>query len=153
MSDHNNVTLVGRLTRDPEMGYTPNQTAVTKFGLANNRKWKPQGGELQEQVSFIDCTSFGKQAETLNQYLAKGSRVLVSGRLQQDRWQDRETQANRSKIVVIVERFQFLDTKADAQAAQQAAAPQQKGFTNPAPPAAASATPPVVSYPDDEIPF
>jgi len=110
MPNLNKVMLMGNLTRDPELRYTPNNTAVVKLGLAVNRRWKNQAGEQQEETTFVDCTAFGRTGEVLNQYLQKGRPVFIEGRLHLNQWQDKEGQ-NRSKLEVVVEQFQFIDSK------------------------------------------
>ena len=81
MANYNKVLLIGNLTRDPQLSYTPSQTAVVDFGLATNRRWKAQDGSQREETCFVDCRSFGKQAETINKYLTKGRSVFVEGHL------------------------------------------------------------------------
>ena len=111
----NKVILVGRLTRDVELKYLPSGTSVATFSLAASRNWKDKNsGESKEETMFIDVDSFGRSAEIANQYLKKGSRVLVEGRLVQDRWQDQQGQ-NRSKHKVMAENIKFMETKAEAQ--------------------------------------
>ena len=107
MANYNKVILVGNLTRDPQMSYLPSQTAVVEFGLAVNRRWKGQDGQQKEETCFIDCRCYGRPAETLNQYMAKGRPLLVEGRLQLDTWEGKDG-SRHSKHRVIVERFQFL---------------------------------------------
>jgi len=107
MANYNKVILVGNLTRDPQMSYLPSQTPVVEFGLAINRRWKAQDGQNRDETCYIDCTAFGKQAETINQYLSKGRGVLVEGRLQYDTWEGKDG-TKRSKHRVVVERFQFI---------------------------------------------
>jgi len=104
---YNKVILIGNLTRDPEVRYTPQGTPVTNFSLAVNRKYR-SGDDMREEVSYFDIVVFGKQAETAGQYLNKGSSVLVDGRLQQRRWDDRETGQKRSKVEVVAEVLRFL---------------------------------------------
>ncbi len=106
MSSFNRVILMGNLTRDPEIRYTPNGSAVATLGLAVNRRYK-QGEELKEEVTFVDIVVFGKQAEHCGQYLAKGRGVLVEGRLQQRRWETEDGQ-KRSKIEVVALNVQFM---------------------------------------------
>ena len=109
MPDYNRVILMGHLTRDPEMRYTPNNTAVCNIGLAVNRKWKnQQTGEQQEEVTFVDCTAFGRTGEVVHEYMAKGRPLFVEGRLKLDQWQDKDGN-NRSKLKVIAESIQFID--------------------------------------------
>jgi len=107
MANYNKVILVGNLTRDPQLSYLPSQMAVVEFGLAVNRRWKSQDNQQREDTCFIDCRAYGKQAETINQHLAKGRPVLVEGRLQYDTWEGKDG-VKRSKHRVVVERFQFL---------------------------------------------
>lgn len=104
----NKVILMGNLTRDPETRTTPSGQSVTQFGLAVNRTWKGSDGQQQEAVSFIDCVAWGKAGEIIAQYLSKGRAVLVSGRLDQRSWEDKETGGKRSKVEVVVEDFNFV---------------------------------------------
>ncbi|HYG25123.1 MAG TPA: single-stranded DNA-binding protein [Verrucomicrobiae bacterium] len=108
MASFNKVILVGNLTRDPELRYTPKGTAIAKIGLAVNRTWKNEAGESKEEVTFVDVDAFGRQAETIGQYMKKGSPILVEGRLRLDQWDDKQTGQKRSKLGVVVEAFQFL---------------------------------------------
>lgn len=111
MNGFNKVILAGNLTRDPELRYTPRGTAVAKFGLAVNRKWKDgESGEMKEEVTFVDIDAFGKQAETIGQYLKKGRPILIEGRLKLDSWEDKQTQQKRSRLGVVLESFSFLDS-------------------------------------------
>ena len=102
----NRIILAGNLTRDPQLSYTPNQTAVVDFGLAVNRKWK-KDGEDKSEVCFVDCVAFGRTAENINKYVVKGDPLFVEGRLSLDMWTT-EDGTKRSKHKVIVENFQFL---------------------------------------------
>jgi len=104
----NKVILMGNLTRDPETRTTTGGQSVTNFSLAVNRTWKNQSGETQEDVSYIDCVAWGKPGEIIAQYLGKGRAVLVSGRLDQRSWDDKESGQKRSKVEVIVEDFNFV---------------------------------------------
>ena len=106
MASFNKVILMGNLTRDPEIRYNPNGTAVANFSLALSRKYK-QGDEYKEEVSYIDIVVFGKQAENCGQYLAKGRGALVEGRLQQRRWETDDGQ-KRSKVEVVANSVQFM---------------------------------------------
>ena len=108
MASFNKVILMGNLTRDPELRYTPKGTAVARFGLAVNRTWKSETGETKEEVLFIDIDAFSRQAETIGQYLKKGSPVLVEGRLRMDTWDDKQTNQKRTKILVTAENVRFL---------------------------------------------
>lgn len=106
----NKVILMGNLTRDPETRTTSGGQSVTRFSLAVNRTWRSAAGEQQEAVSFIDCVAWGKPGEIIAQYLQKGRAVLVSGRLDQSTWEDKESGGKRSKIEVVVEDFNFVDS-------------------------------------------
>jgi single-strand DNA-binding protein len=108
----NKVILIGNLTRDPELRYTPQGTSVCNFGIAVNRKYK-QADEMKEEVTFINVVVFGKQADTCGQYLNKGSAVLVEGRLQERRWETEEGQ-KRSKHEVVAQSVRFLPRKSDS---------------------------------------
>lgn len=107
MANFNKVLLMGNLTRDPQLSYTPNQTAVADFGLAVNRKWKGQDGENKEETCFVDCRAFGRTAENINKYLTKGRPLFIEGRLTFDSWTAQDG-TKRSKHRVTVENFQFL---------------------------------------------
>lgn len=130
MANYNKVILVGNLTRDPQLSYLPSQTPVCEFGLAINHRWRGQDGEQREDTCFIDCRVYGKQAETFNQYMAKGRSVLIEGRLQLDRWESQDGQ-KRSKHRVFVQSFQFL-----GQGGQGRTAPQQGQSNQPTAPQA-----------------
>jgi single-strand DNA-binding protein len=106
MRGFNKVVLMGNLTRDPELRAIPSGQSVCSFSLAVNRSWKNAQGEQQEAVDYIDCNVWGKPAEIINQYMKKGSGILVSGRLQQRSW-EQEGQ-KRSKVEVVVEDFNFV---------------------------------------------
>ncbi len=107
MQGFNKVILAGNLTRDPQLKYLPSNMPVCEFGLAMNRKWRDKDGNQHEEVTFVDVSAFGRQAETINQYLAKGRSILVEGRLRFDQWTGQDG-AKRSKLSVTVENFTFL---------------------------------------------
>lgn len=110
MASFNKVILAGNLTRDPELRYTPKGMAITRIGLACNRKWKSDTGEMKEEVTFVDVDAFGKTAETIAQYLKKGRPILIEGRLRYETWEDKQTNQKKSKLGVVLENFQFLDS-------------------------------------------
>jgi single-strand DNA-binding protein len=110
MANFNKVILAGNLTRDPEVRYTPKGTAIAKLGMAINRTWKTETGETKEEVTFVDVDAFGRTAEVISQYLKKGRPILVEGRLKLDQWDDKQTGQKRSRLGVILETFQFLDS-------------------------------------------
>lgn len=119
MASYNKTTIVGNLSRDPEVRYTQKGTAIASFALAVNRKWKDESGETKEEVSFIDCTAFGRTAENIGQYTKKGHSLMVDGRLKQETWDDKNGGGKRSKLVVIVEAMVLLQNrKADSEERQ-----------------------------------
>lgn len=124
MASYNRIVLVGNLTRDPQLSYTPNNTAVCKFGIATNRSWRDREGNTREETCFVDCTLFGKGGEVFNQYMSKGQMALVEGRLSLNQWTTPEGD-KRSKHEVIVENFTFLGGRGGGQqgGGQRAAAP------------------------------
>jgi single-strand DNA-binding protein len=110
MASYNRVILVGNLTRDPELRYTPSGTAVTEVGLAINDKRKGANGEWIEETTFVEVTLWGRTAEVATEYLNKGAPLMIEGRLKFDQWQDKDGQ-KRSKLRVVGERMQMLGTK------------------------------------------
>ncbi|MDD3274537.1 MAG: single-stranded DNA-binding protein [Candidatus Omnitrophica bacterium] len=126
MASYNKVLLMGNLTKDPELRYTPSGMAVVNLRLAVNRKYRSKDQELKEEVCFITAVVWNKQAETCNQYLHKGSGVFIEGRLQSRTWED-NAGAKRSVIEVRAERVQFMGAPGGAQArAPMASAGQQQ---------------------------
>jgi single-strand DNA-binding protein len=154
MANFNKVILAGNLTRDPEMRYTPKGLAIAKFTLAINRVWKNETGESKEEVTFVEIDSFGRQAETISQYLKKGRPLLVEGRLRLDQWDDKQTGQKRSKLGVVLEGFQFLDSGNRGELGQGGGGP-----VHAAPPPAAPAPQPPAPEPEaaggeeDDVPF
>ena len=149
MAGYNKVILIGNLTRDPELRYTPQGVAIAKIGLAVNRTWKNEAGETKEEVTFVDVDAFRRQAETLAQYLKKGSPLMVEGRLKLDQWDDKQTGQKRSRLGIVLEGFQFLGggnrgpegaAPAPRSAAPKAEAPAPEGEAPPPPE-------------DDDVPF
>src|SRR5262245_64323529 len=126
MANFNKVILVGNLTRDPELRYTPKGMAIAKVGLAVNRNWTNEAGEKKEEVTFVDVDIFGRTAENVAQYMRKGRPILIEGRLRLDQWDDKQTGQKRSKLGVVGEVVQFLGSptggEAPAPAAPRAAA-------------------------------
>ena len=112
MNAFNKVILMGNLTRDPELRYTPKGTAVAKLSLALNRKYSDKDGQSVEETTFVDVDAFGKTAETIGQYMQKGRAILVEGRLKMDEWDDKEGK-RRHKLIVILEKFNFVGGKSD----------------------------------------
>ncbi len=109
MASYNRVILIGNLTRDPEVRYIPSGMAVAEIGLAVNRQFTDKNSnERKEEVTFVDVTLWGREAELAGEYLAKGRPVMIEGRLQMDTWDDKATGQKRSKLKVVGERMQFL---------------------------------------------
>lgn len=108
MASFNKVILLGNLTRDPEVRYTPKGTAVADLGMAVNRTYTAENGEKREEVTFVDVTFWGRTAENAGQYLKKGRPVFVEGRLQLDSWDDKQSGQKRTKLKVVGELLQFL---------------------------------------------
>lgn len=153
MANFNKVILIGNLTRDPELRYTPKGTAIAKIGLAVNRSWKTETGESKEEVTFVDVDAFGRQAETIGQYLKKGRPILVEGRLRLDSWEDKQTGQKRNRLGVVLESFQFLDSggRSTGAGGEEGSAPARppRPSTQPGTPAEAGEDHPA----DDEVPF
>ena len=124
MANLNKVLLIGNLTKDPEMRYTPQGTAVVNLRLAVNRKFRNKNQELKEETCFITVVVWDKQAEACNQYLHKGSPVFIEGRLQSRSWEDNAGQ-KRNVIEVRAERLQFLGTPPKAEPVIEESAPEQ----------------------------
>lgn len=110
MASYNKVLLMGNLTRDVELRQIPSGQSVAKIGMAVNRRWRDANGEDREEVTYVDCEAWGKQAEVMAKYLSKGKPVFVEGRLKLDQWEDKEGN-KQSKIRVVVEGFQFIDSR------------------------------------------
>ncbi len=147
MANFNKVILAGNLTRDPELRYTPKGTAVAKIGLAINRNWRTETGEQKEEVTFVDVDAFGKTAETIGQYFKKGRPILIEGRLRYETWEDKQSNQKRSKLGVVMENFQFMDSN---RAEGGGDAPRSR----PAPPARAEGSSSDAPPPeDDDVPF
>ncbi len=113
MNNFNMAIIEGRLTRDPELRYTQNGTALCKFSIASNSAYY-KNDELQEEVSFIEITTWSKLAEQCNEYLKKGRRVIVHGKLKQSKWND-DDGTPHSKMVIIGNQVHFLDTKKEVE--------------------------------------
>jgi single-strand DNA-binding protein len=124
---YSKLIMIGNLTRDIELKYLPSGSAIAKGAIATSHKYKTQSGEQKDEVCFLDFTVFGKGGEILNQYVRKGSKVMLEGRLQFDQWQDQNGN-NRSKHSMMVSEFKFLDSKADS---QNMGGQQQGGYNPP----------------------
>ena len=152
MANGNTVELIGNVTRDPELRFTPNGAAVANFGLAVNRRWRNQKtNEWEEQVSFFDVVCWRELAENASESLTKGTRVMVSGRLDQRSWEDPKDGSKRSKVEVVADEIRPSLRWATAQVSknERREGGSGGGFDS-APPAQ---EPPAAGYSDDEEPF
>ena len=162
MANLNKVMLIGNLTRDPELRFTPSGKAVAELGLAINRIWYNEQNQKQEETTFVDVTLWARQAEIAQQYLTKGSPVYIEGRLNLDTWDDKATGQKRSKLKVVGEGLQLLGTKGGgggggsqgggnySERPQQNSRPPQE---RQAPQQGASAAPAEDFQEEDDIPF
>ena len=150
MASFNKVILLGNLTRDPEVRYTPKGSAVTDLGIAVNRQYTLENGEKREEVTFVDVTFWGRTAEVAGEYLKKGRPVFIEGRLQLDTWDDKQSGQKRSKLKVIGETMQMLGGPRSGGASTENG---DEGSSRTGKPS----TPPKSAVPagpdDDEIPF
>jgi single-strand DNA-binding protein len=156
MASFNKVILVGNLTRDVDLRFTPKGTAIAKLGIAVNRVWRNETGESKEEVTFVDVDAFGKQAETIANYLKKGSPLLVEGRLRLDQWDDKQTGQKRSRLGVVLESFQFLGgarVEGTPEGPRRGAAPQQNTSATAAQRSAPASEPDGPPPEDDDVPF
>ncbi len=157
----NKVILIGNLTRDVELRYLPSGQALAKCGIATNRRYKDASGMQKDETMFIDFTVWGRSAEVANQYLRKGSRVLIEGRLTLEQWTDQSGQ-KRSKHSITVENLKMLDRKGENEPAAQGgygepapkaqAQPQQAAYSQPKTEQPAQELP-SIDIDEDDIPF
>jgi len=115
MASYNRVILMGNLTRDPQLRYLPSGMAVCEFGLAASRRFRDKDGNQKEDVCFVDISAWGRQAETINQYMTKGKPILIEGRLKFDQWTGQDGQ-KRSRLTVVAENFQFIGPRGESPA-------------------------------------
>ena len=158
MASYNKVMLIGNLTRDPEIKYTPKGTAIADIGLAVNRNYTTEGGEKREETTFIDVTLWGRVAEIVGEYCKKGRPLFVEGRLQLDTWEDKQSGQKRSKLKVVGENIQLLGSReggggGGSGGGESGESRGAGGFKKPAaPPSRPPADPDLDAEPDD-IPF
>ena len=149
MASFNKVILLGNLTRDPEVRYTPKGSAVADLGVAVNRQYTLENGEKREEVTFVDVTFWGRTAEVAGEYLKKGRPVFIEGRLQLDTWDDKQSGQKRSRLKVVGETMQMLGSRGGASDTADEGDRPARSAKPTAPP-----KPPGPSEPDDdEIPF
>src|SRR5205809_3934033 len=147
MASFNKVILLGNLTRDPEVRYTPKGSAVCDLGIAVNRQYTLDNGEKREEVTFVEVVLWARLAEIAGEYLKKGRPVFIEGRLQLDTWDDKQSGQKRSKLRVIGENMQMLGSPRGAADVEEA--PSRSKVAAAAPPKSTAPTEPD----DDEIPF
>jgi single-strand DNA-binding protein len=145
MANLNKVLLLGNVTRDPEVRYTPKGSAVCDLGIAVNRAYTTDSGEKREEVTFVDVTLWGRTAEVASEYLKKGRPVFIEGRLQMDTWDDKQTGQKRSRLRVVAENMQLLGGRSPGGAASATGESPQTS----APPKSSGAPEPD----EDDIPF
>ncbi len=163
MASVNKVMLLGNLTRDPEIRYTPKGTAVTDLGMAINRIRTGDNGERIEEVTYVDVTLWGRSAELAGQYLSKGRSVFIEGRLQLDQWDDKATGQKRSRLRVVGENMQFIggqgqgggggNAQGGNQQQSRPAQQQQQPSGDSAPPQSGGAAASSFDDDADDIPF
>jgi single-strand DNA-binding protein len=153
MANLNRVLLIGNLTRDPEVRYTPKGTAVTEIGLAVNRIYSGEDGEKKEETTFVDVTLWARQAEIAGQYLKKGRPVFIEGRLQLDSWDDKQTGQKRSKLRVVAENIQLLGSRQEGEGSGTSSPPPRRAPGPSAPPARTEPRDPDLDAEPDDIPF
>jgi single-strand DNA-binding protein len=146
MANLNKVLLLGNVTRDPEVRYTPKGSAVCDLGIAVNRAYTTDSGEKREEVTFVDVTLWGRTAEVASEYLKKGRPVFIEGRLQMDTWDDKQTGQKRSRLRVVAENMQLLGGRPAGGGAADATG---EGRQTSAPPKSSAKSEPD----EDEIPF
>jgi single-strand DNA-binding protein len=111
MPNLNKVMLMGNITRDIELRSTPSGQSVAQIGLAINHNWVSKEGEKRTEVTWVDCEAWGKTGEIIHKYFAKGRPIFIEGRLKLDTWDDKQTGEKKSKMRVVVESFEFIDSK------------------------------------------
>jgi single-strand DNA-binding protein len=160
MASFNRVLLLGNLTRDPEVRYTPKGSAVAEIGLAVNRVYTTESGEKREEVTFVDVTFWGRQAEVVGEYCKKGNPLFIEGRLQMDTWDDKQTGQKRSKMRVVAEGMQLLGAPGGGgggggrsrEAGESSGGAPQRSTPRPAP-ARKEPMDPDLAPDEDDIPF
>jgi single-strand DNA-binding protein len=153
MANLNRVLLIGNLTRDPEIRYTPKGTAVAEIGIAVNRVFSGEDGEKREEVTFVDVTLWSRLAEIAEQYLKKGRPVFIEGRLQLDSWDDKQTGQKRSRLRVVAENIQMLGSRGEGESGGTGGSPApRRSAPAPAPRPNPPRDPDLDTEPDD-IPF
>ena len=152
MASFNKVILLGNLTRDPEIRYTPKGSAVCDLGIAVNRQYTLENGERREEVTYVDVVLWARLAEIAGEYLKKGRPVFIEGRLQLDTWDDKQSGQKRSKLRVIGESMQMLGSRGGGGGGAENGGDDRSSRGTMAPPKPAAATGPAEPD-DDEIPF
>ena len=156
MPNLNKVMIMGNLTRDPEIKYTPKGMAIAVFGVAVNRVWSTESGEKQEEVTFIDIEMFGRKAEVVGEYFKKGKPIYIEGRLKLDSWDDKTSGQKKSKLKVIGETFEFLGGREGGGGESEPRGegpPASRPASKPAPPQKRTPADPDLDAPEDDIPF
>jgi len=150
MASFNKVILLGNVTRDPEIRYTPKGTAVTELGVALNRVYTSDNGERREEVTFVEVTLWGRTAEIAGEYLKKGRPVFVEGRLQLDTWDDKQSGQKRSKLKVVADMLQLIGGRPGGGGTPSGEGDESRPANRPSPPPKSAAR---AEQDEDEIPF
>jgi single-strand DNA-binding protein len=155
MPNLNKVMIMGNLTRDPEIKYTPKGLAIAVFGVAVNRVWSNESGEKQEETTFIDIEMFGRKAEVVGEYFKKGKPIYIEGRLKLDQWDDKTTGKKMSKLRVVGETFEFLGGREGGGGGGEHGEGrlQSRPPGRPAQPPQRPPADPDLDAPEDDIPF
>ncbi|NMC20476.1 MAG: single-stranded DNA-binding protein [Thermogutta sp.] len=152
MASYNRVILLGNLTRDPEVRYTPQGTAVCDVGLAVNERRKNAAGEWIDEVVYVDVTLWGRTAEVAGEYLTKGSPILIEGRLRLDTWESQDGQ-KRSRLRVVGDRMQMLGGRGSGEGGGGGGSRQRRAAPSGGSNAVADDVPSADIPPDDDVPF
>lgn len=155
MASFNKVILMGNFTRDPELRQTQSGTSVCRFSIAVNRSYSGQDGNTRDETCYVDIDCFGRTAENIAKYFSKGKPILVEGRLRQDTWDDKETGKQRSKMMVVLERFEFVGSARDANSGggDYEASSGGNSYKRTSPAARPASQDRVDDLEDDDVPF
>lgn len=163
MPNFNKVIIVGNCTKDPEIRYTPKGTALVEMSIAVNNNYTTASGEKREETDFFEIVFWGKLAEIVSEYVEKGKPILVSGKLKQETWEDKETHKKRSKITIVAEEMQLLGSKEGSRtpsrepegrsSGRQESRPAQRGERPQPPPSNKPPVDPDLDVESDDIPF
>lgn len=153
MASYNKVILMGNFTRDPELRQTQSGTSVCRFSIAVNRSYNGQDGNVREETCFVEVDVFGRTAENIAKFFTKGKPILIEGRLRQDTWDDKETGKSRSKLVVVLERFEFVGGARDSGDSDSYSSSSGANYKRTSPAPRGKAPEQLDDLEDDDVPF